>query len=294
MDEFLQVIDYLGKVSDYKTRSDEADANIANLLKKLKVHAVEQNDQATAKMVWCHEQILDIQHNYLSAFKKMKESLFYEAWCILERVEIGIIFLEPHFELDTKNDLFKLKYIEKHARQFQSLFPYKLFISPATLQLEKVCSICRKPVSIWNPCEHKKGEIYNGELCVYEVTRGELLELSVVPSPVQKYSVLFTTQSETGEHLDHYDYAIVKYAISGLENPFDDWEVRWTKIRHPHSLFTHVGRDENCPCESGKKYKNCCLRKKGVLRPHVEFRFSVSPPDNLPRITYPNYTRADS
>jgi preprotein translocase subunit SecA len=23
----------------------------------------------------------------------------------------------------------------------------------------------------------------------------------------------------------------------------------------------HVGRNDPCPCKSGKKYKNCCMRK---------------------------------
>jgi len=254
----------------------------------VKARSVEQNDQHAAKLAWCYEQILTIQQKYLTAFKKMKDGLYYDAWSHLERVEIELHFLEPHFASVPEGDCYRIAFIEKHARQFQSLFPYKAFLSPAFLYLEKVCSICSNVVSIRNPCGHKKGEIYDGEMCAHEIRKGELLELSYVTNPVQKYSVLFFTDPQTGKQIDHYDYQSVKYVIDGLRNPFDAWDVHWTKIRHPHSLFAHLGRNENCPCGSGRKYKNCCLRESGVLRPHVEILFSVPPPENLPRIVYPN------
>ncbi len=29
-------------------------------------------------------------------------------------------------------------------------------------------------------------------------------------------------------------------------------------VKHPYALGTKVGRNQQCPCRSGKKYKNCC------------------------------------
>jgi hypothetical protein len=295
MDEMQFIQKYLREGNISKNRNTDNDAIVSTLLKKYKAESVKKNDQEQAKQIWCYEQILNIQKNYLSAFQKMKDVFFFEAWGLLEQVEIGLHFLEPHFKRDYKNDYFLIDFIEKHTKQFQSIFPYKLFLSPAYLYLEKVCSICKKVVSIWNPCGHKKGEIYDGEMCVHEITKAEILELSVVPNPVQKYSVLFIKKSETKEQIDHYNYEIIQYAINGLKTPFDEWEVRWMRVRHPHTLFSHVNRNDYCPCGSGKKYKNCCLpNPRGVLRPHVEFLFSVPPPEGLSAFIYPEYKKVNN
>jgi hypothetical protein len=290
MDDIQFVHKYLGDVTIPENRNADNDAIVIDLLKKKKVEAVQKNDQELAKQIWCYEHILEIQNNYLSAFQKMKDGLYYDAWVLLERVEIDLHNLEPHFRQEYKSDPFLINFIEKHSKQFQSIYPYKLFFSPAYLQLEKVCSICKRVVSIWNPCGHKKGDIYDGEMCVHRITKVELLEVSIVPNPVQKYSVLFTYESESEKHVDQYDYGIVKYAIDGLRKPFDAWEVRWMRTRHPHNLFSHVSNEDDCPCGSGKKYKNCCLpNPRGVLRPHVEFLFSTPLPEGLPPIVYPEY-----
>ena len=289
MDELESINIYLRDAIHPEKRNAEANDKTVNMLKAIKIKAVQHGDQEIAKLVWCYEQILKVQQNYIVSFNEMKAGAYYQAWCLLERVRIEIGFLEPHCTLSTRDDNYKLEYIEKHTEQFQSLFPYKLFISPAFLYLEKKCSICDQVISLRNPCGHKIGEIYDGEMCSHVITKVDILEVSVVPNPVQKYSVLFVTDSKTGQQTDHYDYSLVKYAIGGLRAPFDTWDIRWTKIRHPHSLFEHISPNDNCPCDSGKKYQDCCLKEIGVLRPHVELLFSVPPPEDLLKIVYPEY-----
>ena len=246
--ELRFVEQYLQDVVFPELRTEETEKQIREILSGIKKASVQQNDQQTAKTVWCYETIHSIQANYLDSFANMKGGMFYEAWCLLERIEIAINSLSPHFVFDI-GDPYKLIYIEKHIKQFQSLYPYKFFSSPAILYLEKKCSICGEVITIRKPCGHKKGEIYYGEMCVHEITKGRLLEISVVPNPVQKYSVLFISDKETGEQVDHYNYSLLEYTISGLRRPFDGWEIRRTKIRHPHLLFSHVSRNDPCPCE---------------------------------------------
>lgn len=218
----------------------------------------------------------------------MKDGLYYQAWCGFERIEINLDSLREHFVSVFENDLYNVNFIEKHVKQFQSLFPYRLFLSPAWLYLGKVCSVCGNVISIRNPCGHIKGEIYDGEMCVHEITKVELLEISAVTNPVQKYSVLFLTDPESDEQIDHYDYTLVKYAVDALHDPFHAWDLRQTKLRHPHSHFVHIGKNDDCPCGSEKIYRECCLQKDGVLRPHMEFTFSMPPPNDLPRLVFPD------
>lgn len=293
VNELDSVYEYLISLENWKERCDEANAHVLATLKRVKADAVAQNEQQSAKTIWCLEQILEIQNKYLIAFTQLKSEKYYDGWCTLERVEITLNSLEHHFEIDAK-DIYKLRFIQKHGKQLQSLFPYKLFISPAYLYLEKKCSICGQLVLIRHPCGHIKGEIYNGEQCIHEITKFRVLEVSTVPNPVQKYSVLFLRNSDSDEKSDHYDYSALNYLMRGLREPFDAWDLSWTKKRHHHSLFSHIDKDDKCPCGSGKIYRKCCLRTSGVLRPHVQFTFHVPPPEDLPRISYPQImARAD-
>ena len=288
-DSFIPVEQYLGDVINYDKRCDETDLWLKEILKRIKTEAVARDDQETAKKAWCYETIHRIQKNYLAAFRAMKEGDFYDAWCLLERVEIDINSLSKHYVF-SEDDPYKVLFIEKHTKQFQSLYPYRLFISPAFLHLEKECSICGSRISIRNPCGHKKGNIYNGEMCVHKITKADLLEISIVTNPVQKYSVLFLNDPESGEQVDHYDYSLVRYVVTGLRQPFDGWDIQKTRIRHPHSLFAHLSAMDDCPCGSGKLYGECCLQEPdGVLRPHIQILFHVKPNGDLPQIVYPKY-----
>jgi len=152
---------------------------------------------------------------------------------------------------------------------------------------EKVCSICGDPISIRNPCGHEVGEIYDGEMCLRRITEAEVLEVSLVETPGHKYAVAFASSSESGGGIkDQYNYAAVRYVIDGLRSPFDAWDLERTKRRHPHSRYYHVTQDEDCPCESGKTYEECCLSESGVLRPHLNIIFSVPPPESQTKLLY--------
>jgi hypothetical protein len=181
---------------------------------------------------------------------------------------------------------FALPFINRHVEQFQKLYPYSIFISPAILDHEVRCSICNAKISIRSGCEHEVGEIYEGVRCLRVVTKFEQIETSFVTDPVQKYSVPFMVDRKTGKSFDHYDYSVVSYVVRGLRSPFDGWSMVRTTRRQPHKRYKHVGRNAKCPCASGKKYKSCCLREEGVLRPHIDIEFSVPPTKTLPPVAY--------
>jgi hypothetical protein len=282
--EINEIQNYLSNIAKNCSREDlRKDGEIEQQLAAMKIQSVAVGDQLSAKSIWCLEVILRIQSSYILAFENLKQNNFYEAWCIFERIETNLHFLRRHFS--AQNDVYKLDFIEKHIKQYQSLFPYKIFFSPGILILEAECSICGQRTSIRNPC-HFLGEIYNGEMCSRIITNAKLLEGSVVMNPVQKYSVIFPIDSDTGERVDHYNYSIVKFVIDALESPFDEWDTKETQKRQPHSRFKNIGRNGKCPCDSGEKYKNCCLKKSGVLRPHLELMLSVAPSRDLSDTVY--------
>lgn len=252
------------------------DSFILNDLRSHKELALIINDQETATLIWCYEQILHIQNNYRKAFRLMKLFDFFEAWCLLERIEIASMNVHRHFNFQ-KDDKYKIDFITDRTKEFQSLYPYKYFISPAFIIKEQRCSICHKSLSIHSFCEHKKGEIYDGEFCVREITDAEFLEMSIVTNPVQKYSVLFMAKDGEKKPEDNYDYAILKHLLSELDNPFEFWTAKKTYIRRPHSQYVSYPKTSECPCGSGKKYQECCLKEDGVLQPHIKVFLNKQP-----------------
>ena len=253
--------------------------NVKVFLAIAKVEAVRRGDQDGAKAIWCLETALHIQNLYLQAFAEMKGHKFYEAWCNMERAEIALGSLQRH-DITCWAE-FRLGFIQKHMERWQSIFPYKMFLSPEFITLKKTCSICGNIVTPRKPCGHVKGQIYDGEECLLRVTQ-KPIGMSLVEKPFQKYSVVFLVDPETGKRRDQYNYAVVQYAISALQNPFDGWDVEHTKRIQPHSRFSHVGRNDSCPCGSTRKYKRCCGPEEGVLYPHVQFHFEVPPPAGIP------------
>jgi SEC-C motif len=258
-------------------------------LAELKIYFIAENRQETLKEIWCLEKIIAIQKLYLLAFSQLKLTKYYEAWCSFENIEIALNQLFRHF--DTEDEFFPLiSFIEQHSLQYQSLFPYSAFVSPEFTVKSKVCSVCNKVSSIRNPCGHKNGEIYDGEMC-YQIWSGiDYVLFAIVKSPVQKFCVTFLSDPETEEKVDHYDYNLLEYLIACLESPFHSWSINWTTIRYPHSNYTHLKPGNDCPCESGKKYSHCCFPGSGVLRPHCLFDLSVPPPKDIEVVRYPSTT----
>src|ERR1700753_634310 len=184
-------------------RFDEADAAIAAQLEDIRVAAVAAGDQTLAKQTWCLKTALEMQQQFVAAFRSMQAGEFYDAWCVLERVEIKALNLERHRAL---NDDYALGFIDRQGERFHKLYPYRVFMSPAFIERDIRCSICGAQMTLRGGCGHRVGEIYDGIQCLRHVEHAELLEMSMVPQPVQKYSVPFMTDPKTGEKIDHYDY----------------------------------------------------------------------------------------
>jgi hypothetical protein len=277
------------KLADIESWLDDATSRIVNddgpvreAILRLKREAVASGDQTLAKHLWCLQTTLEVQSNYVSAVAKMKTGAFYEGWCQLEQVELGIGRLQRHFPLDRHH----LDFIRGTTARFQSLFPYRVFMSPEIIKSKKECSICLQPVTIRRSCGHEVGEIYDGEMCHRIVSEAKFVGIAMVRTPVQKYSVPFLKRPD-GESYDHYNYSVARYLVDRLQSPYDRWAVHWTTRRHPHVRFEDIKPSDPCPCERTQNtYADCCLPTEGVLRPHCEFMFENPPPPETLIIEY--------
>ncbi|WP_167612443.1 hypothetical protein [Maribellus sediminis] len=235
----------------------------------LKHNYVAKNDDSKSKEYWIYEEIVKIHKNYLEAFKLIQNKEYYKGWCKLENIEISIQFLKPHFPF--KDNLYRLSQIERNVKNLQAIFPYRMFTSIEMIKKEVKCNICDKIITPRNPCPHKVGEIYLGEMCLRVVTKSDILGIAFVENPVNKYTVPFIKESDDGETIDHYDYTVINYLFETIKHPFERWDLVTRRKYAPHENYKDIKPEDYCPCNSTKKYSECCLKKDGVEYIHYEF-----------------------
>lgn len=253
----LQISKYLQCSTGTKLKTD-----ILDQLAHLKKTAVNQGDQEEAKYIWCLEQIYKVKNHFLTAFKQLVNKAYYEAWCTLERANIELHFLRRHF--DYSGNKYGLGFIGKNITQLQKLFPYRHFSSRESTVKKWRCSICNQIIYLRNPCGHEVGEIYNGEQCFRIAEDIEFHGIAIVTNPFDKYAVLFLEGKE-------YNYTMLNKLMENWKNPYEKWDLKITMDLNEE--YKGLGRNELCVCNSGKKYKNCCLKTDKDKHEHYRLLF---------------------
>ena len=267
---------------DYKDRTDRVlPSDYWQGLSDLKNEAVADNDQLTAKAVWCLETAGRVQDHFVSAYLHIRADQFKQAWDRLERCGNEIGFLGRHFT--EKNEEYGIEHARAHTRQLQELYPFKWGISPAFLMKEIRCSICNTKLSLRAGCDHKLGEIYDGDVCGGRITDLDILHVALVRNPAQKFSVIFPKGN------DDPLFFPIKYVRDALNSPWHGWTYHKEDRRQYHPVFKDVGRNDPCPCGSTLKYKRCCLNRETIPEfPHFQFSFEKKPPIELERFVFHN------
>lgn len=150
-------------------------------------------------------------------------------------------------------------FIGRMIKEYQKLFPYVHFLSRECVIKAEECSICGKPISLRHPCGHRVGKLYMGELCLRKPTDLEFKALCIVTDPFDKYAFLQLPNQE-------YNYGMLEMLMDEIDSPYDVFYIETVKEKKPE--YERVGRNDPCPCGSGKKYKKCHLGTKGELMDH--------------------------
>lgn len=255
--------------------------NCQKLVAEEKSRVLAELNQAEAKRYWICETIISVHILFQEAFTKLKLCEYYKAWCDLERCELAINALLKHYEFTNSEDANYLNYVNNMVSRWQSLFPYKVFFSPEFIKRVVICSTCGSQVKPRTPCGHSKGEIYNGEMCTHIIKACDMISISIVENPVQKYSVAFLSSENGDESIDHYDYSNLKFIVDRLESPYHEWRHEVTKRKIKRNTV-NLSNDANCPCLSGSSFGECCATKDEFFVPHLQLEFFVDPPTGLP------------
>ncbi|AKB31897.1 SEC-C motif domain protein [Methanosarcina siciliae HI350] len=201
-----------------------------DLFKIIEESTVSDN-QKISKAAWCLKVIGHIQDCFISAFNYMHEDYFYKGWCRLIECETSTEYLDRHFS--DKNKDFGIEHIRFQVKEFQKVFPYKLFLSPSFVAKKVFCSICDQEITPLRYCGHEFGEIYDGKLCFRYYDDIEANHVLICPNPKHKYAVVFT---ETV----FYNYGIIKYLIDHLKSPWDSWYCEETPLEENGTHYNIV------------------------------------------------------
>lgn len=222
-----------------------------------------------ANKLWAIRTVIEIHFEFAVVFELLQQGEYYKAWCNAERVEIKCKNLHRNF-----SDVFKLvKDLYESIICLQVLFPYTIFSSYVINVKSERCSICNQIRSIRHDCGHRKGYVYNGELCCNIVEDFEFIGIDIVDNPVNKYAVLFAT-SKDGEREDNYDYRLVKGLMKYWQKPFQHWTYDICHTHKPLSDFPGLSNNDLCPCGSGLNYADCCKSDPEGIK-HRIFQFHV-------------------
>lgn len=251
---------------------------IIDVLKAEKEKAVKNGDEVKANNCWRELETLELNILFIRAFHNIKSQKYRDGWNELEQCEIKYSFIRDNSSEEYLCNP-RLKFIKNKIAKWQSLYPYCLFCSSGFKVGYYSCSICNHKVRPRSRCEHKKGKIYNGELCVHVAHDIEVLEISIVTNPVQKYSVMHDDST--------LDFTLLERLSTFLVNAFEEWELNRTTMKFPIERFNSISKGDKCPCKSGKSFEECCMEKEEIEMPHVDLIFSKPLPRDAETITFP-------
>lgn len=194
--------------------------------------AIASGHCSRADRLWFLASVCSVRLGFIECHELMTIMEFKKAWDRFEQIELACRWLAQNAILDI--DEFKISESAAMVREWQGLFPYRVFASPEFVINHEECSICGERVGPWSVCDHKVGKVYCGKFCSRIIRDLELKSVALVREPVQKYSVLIPTQEDGTDPMDYRKVAWVHERTSG---PFSLWWSFDTTKVYPHTAF---------------------------------------------------------
>ncbi|MEZ4973083.1 MAG: hypothetical protein R2820_07210 [Cyclobacteriaceae bacterium] len=149
-------------------------------LKKLKSEFISKKLENEANLVFLIDNSIHAIQLELEMLVNIKEDNMSAAWGSLVQAQVTIgTVIRNHF-LDAS---FLDGFVDRLSAYEKLLFPSMMFHSVGGIIRKSLCSICNDD---YNKCDHLKGNLYMGEMCVHIITKMDLEEASVVENPANK------------------------------------------------------------------------------------------------------------
>lgn len=222
-------------------------------------------DEEVLLKIWLCLEIIKSVKRYNIAFRLLKNKYYKKAWDVFADIEISIDCIIENIHNYGEYPI--VSYLNHYVKKYQSIYPYRCFFSAVEIIKKSECSICGKNMDPFSGCKHSVGKVYSGELCCEIVRDLEHIQFDVVFDPAIRKAVCFVDIENPAK------YELLEYLIPRLTDEYMDWDYDIESKYEPHSKY-NAGRNEPCPCTSGKKYKRCCMNNpNGIEFKHYVFSF---------------------
>lgn len=241
-----------------RVQAPELDELSAQLMQARQLYA-EASDEVLNDIFVLERYVLMFRE-YGLLWHQIADSKFAESWNTLQNVFDQIRVIRRFSQINVSA-------FEDQLLALETLYPYDIFFSMGAVIEGFDCSICGEDIDSFR-CSHRRGELYRGQMAL-AIARNimQLDHLAMVDKPMDKRCVI-----TYGNDTPHFD--TVRYLASLLTDRklkiLDFAAAVWGKRVIPNDGHRTMGRNDRCYCDSGKKYKKCCIGKAYVEQDHVE------------------------
>lgn len=269
--EIKEIEQYLQRKNEYFS------SDVIQEIEKKRMDAIQAKDEENANRFWCLAVIYYVQSGYLSMYHNIRNRNYLQAYQMMKQTDMQLVTLGQNFDLGTdEEDPYHLVFIKSALQEYEKLFPYEYFICREQVIKEQKCSICGQRVKLRGGCSHVPGKIYMGEVCVHEITDFTYLGMKAARDPFDKFEYLDPYQSEDMK----YNFGMLEGLMGSLKSPYEYWEVEVVKEKNPE--YARIGRNDKCPCGSGKKFKHCCMNDETkMMFEHYKIRLLNDMDENV-------------
>lgn len=241
------------------------------LCDNIKMQAIVSQNELIANSLFVVKAYCEMFKYYSMYWQLLLEERYKDSWILLQDT-IDKLFVVTKF---TKNhNEFGIELLNEHLNQLEKLYPYKIFASIEAVVKTKKCSICGKSLLDLD-CSHIPGELYWGEMAVSKAEGIVLEAVALVQHPLDKRCVMELSEDTRTEK---EKFKILNYFVENNKNPLCFFSVIETENFFYNEDYDIAGRNDPCPCNSGKKFKKCCGEykyQKGVYS-HIEVKGEIS------------------
>lgn len=212
---------------------------------------------------------VDFLESYADLWAKIFQEQYSSSWTSLQDAFDSLRLVRKFSSLDVS--LFEDQLIE-----LEKAYPYNVFMSVGMTVEMFECSICG--LDIDSPtCMHRRGELYRGKMAV-AIARNitDLDHVSLVEDPEDKRCVITYEDGSPAFDVVRYIARLLK-ARQMTVSQFGTLE--FSKRTLPNPEYRKLGRNSPCFCDSGRKFKLCCLGKAYVEQDHVDIVPRVLSPE---------------
>lgn len=237
------------------------------LFERVRQKAIDNHDEKLANAQFVFKEYFRLFCLIGKYFSKLTEHCFRDSWDSLQDCIDTIKFVRRFVPIP---DRLELDYLYRLFSHYEDLYPSFIFSSSEYVISKSHCSICGNSMQRLD-CPHIIGKLYWGEPAKEIITEiKEFQAVCIVSHPEDKRSILELEDDNRSD--DEKYFKLIQYLE--LNQPFlQDFYITEKKEYRERNDITKVGRNDPCPCGSGKKFKKCC--EKELYYEHT--RYIVTP-----------------